>query len=499
MREGCLRCTVSVVCLVAMAGLGVPDASAAPPDPESSRYHVDLTRGPSEARVTAQVKIVDGLLTVATTGSWQLPGGNWQPYVKDLQVEAAGRALAIGPTDDGWEVAGGRFTGVARLAYTVALGYLSAADSLPRTARGYVGSNGFFTVTAPLFVHSPGASGPFVVTIDPPREHAVTVPWPEVSSGDGWMAPSLEGLTETVVAITQAAPPRVGVGDYTAWVVMLGGFDGRQPVVASIIRAEMAAAMGILPAIGRLRQVLVFFPDRLDTGEALEGSSVMSSSAPPTMDNVALWGKTLAHEFVHHWVGHSLAFDDWAAGQWFTEGATDYLASLAQYRAGVIDETGFLTQMRKHLHLYLLFKQGAVHDRLTLVEAGSAKAQNNAAVYDGGALAALCYDGMLREASDGRQSLATVVASLLTGESPGTLTNERLVREIAAVAGPAGRAMYDSAIGGHGELPLRDCFARFGYYLGVNALDVVLQPLAAPSDEQRLMRMSLRASTAVDW
>ncbi len=189
-----------------------------------------------------------------------------------------------------------------------------------------------------------------------------------------------------------------------------------------------------------------------------------------------------SHEYFHLWnvkriqpaavADSDLATEAHFEDLWAYEGVTSYYDDLALVRAGLIDETAYLARLQRIANR-LAGNPGrrcqslaqSSFDAWTKFYRPDENSPNAVVSYYGkGALVALCLDLLLRDRSEGRISLDTVMARVWAEHGrPGIPVPENRLEAIAAdVAGADLSDFFDGAVRGTEELPLAELLARFG-------------------------------------
>jgi predicted metalloprotease with PDZ domain len=102
---------------------------------------------------------------------------------------------------------------------------------------------------------------------------------------------------------------------------------------------------------------------------------------------------------------------------------------------------------------------------LSLVEAGAEKSTYNAAVYDGGWLAAYCWDLLMREASVGERGMDDLLRGMYrrfasAGDDYGA---DDLVAAGVAIGGEPLREFFEQHVDGTETIPVDEYLSRGGF------------------------------------
>ena len=183
-----------------------------------------------------------------------------------------------------------------------------------------------------------------------------------------------------------------------------------------------------------------------------DGSAILADS--PAHANRSDWAGTIAHEVFHYWNGWRLRGADYQASQWFQEGFTDYIASLALVSGGLTSADDFYAKLATYV-------RDAKRLATPLDAPGTHKGPP---LYGGGALVAFIWDTRIREATNGVRGVGDLVRELLrsthNGERPYAWTDiEAVLQQLA----PGDWAGFQSRyIHGSEALPLDETFGRVG-------------------------------------
>jgi predicted metalloprotease with PDZ domain len=451
---------IRIVAAVSIAaGTSPVTAAVAQQSPAAATYQVQLI-GPAASRfaVRATLPSTGDRLDMAKSRPGDIPElaeAGWPALVKHLAVtDSGGHAVAV--LDDG---AGGwrlerSVTGPLLVRYEVDLAPLAAREwPAPREA-AFADPRDLMVIGRSLFITTPAQQGS-AVRFMLPGGWQVAAPWPSVP-GVRWgsAVASTSDLTENLVAFTHGAPDVMTAGGFSLKVVGLG----RWPPVRGEVRQALGTAIrrlvAIIGAADRTDYLVVLLPQGERGGESFRASFAFTYDSTPTRANRSDWARTIAHEVFHYWNGWRLRGADYQASQWFQEGFTDYIASLALVSGGLTAADDFYAQIA-----------GYVRDsrRLTtpLDAPGSHKGPP---LYGAGALVAFIWDIRIREATNGARGVGDLLRELLTstgnGERPYAWADIEAALQRLAPGDWAGfQARY---IHGSEPLPLEEAFAKAG-------------------------------------
>ncbi|HEU4522554.1 MAG TPA: hypothetical protein VFT12_11160, partial [Thermoanaerobaculia bacterium] len=305
--------------------------------------------------------------------------------------------------------------------------------------------------------------------------------WPEVSPGT-FEAGDAGDLRDNLVAVTRSAPAAITSGGFRLLVVATGQWDAARTEVRRVLEAVVPELVNIIGAEEDARYLVVLLPATERGGESFRGSFAMNYEATPSAANRADWGNTIAHEVFHSWNGWRMQGADYASSQWFQEGFTEYAANLAMVSAGLIDEETFRQKLSRHVRNY---------ERLAtpLDAPGSRKGPP---LYSGGALVALTWDVMLRDATRGERNIRDVYHALWekTDEGRQPYAWSDIEAALNAVANLNWEDFHRRYIAGTERLPLDDVLRKAG--LKIVAGEVGRDPAASPQTQALWQSMTGR-------
>ncbi len=184
--------------------------------------------------------------------------------------------------------------------------------------------------------------------------------------------------------------------------------------------------------------------------------------------NEMSWRPLLCHELFHLYNGYLVRFED--RQMWFSEGWTDYFTWVLLTRTGRVSPARLLDTYRGRATGYL---EQAKADPRGLIAAGVRENKNRTLIYDGGALAALCLDLLIRDASGNRRSLDDVFAGLYEDAEGGRrVTLDDLRRRLKKAGGKSVAGFLERHVEGDEPLPLAECLALAGVTLVAETLEL---------------------------
>jgi len=168
-------------------------------------------------------------------------------------------------------------------------------------------------------------------------------------------------------------------------------------------------------------QLVLILADRFYTGGEVMGKAISITLSPDIKKDmnakhgmVNRTSRLVAHELFHSFSFNQLEVDDTGENvnsfEWFNEGfGAEYGAFTSLIRTGVYTESEFFSSIILRLKYY----QEEIDGKLTLKTASNDKHKYSSTVYWGGLIAALSLDFLIRDHSDGQQSLDDLWVYLL--------------------------------------------------------------------------------------
>ncbi|MCC5855097.1 MAG: M61 family metallopeptidase [Idiomarina sp.] len=230
--------------------------------------------------------------------------------------------------------------------------------------------------------------------------------------------------------------------------------------------------------------------------ESLE--TIESKRSPAYLDFLSL----CSHEYFHNWnvkrlkpkefIPYQLTHETYTDQLWFYEGMTSYYDDLMVLRAGIMTQEEYLVALGKLISRAL---RGAGPARQSLVESSTLawttfyqqneNAQNAiSSYYSKGAVVALLIDLMIREASNGKESLDDVFRALWEsyGKNLKGTTVDDLINALART--DEIRNFLQTALYQPNELPWRHWLEKSGLTIDMAASDpITMQPGPAGAEQ----------------
>lgn len=453
--------------------------------PSLASYDVRLLGlDPLRFAVNADLPIAGRDLAMADTYPAELPAmaaGGWPTVVSGLEVrDRAGQRLAVTPVAQaGWRL-DRNLSGRVRLAYVADFGIFQAAGwSSPRESAVIdaqaiaVCARGLFIVTDQVAMADIGFAAP--------APWQAVAPWPRLPRGGRFRAGSAADLTDNFVVLSRSAPDLAAAAGFRMQITAMGHWQPLRPLVRQAVRTIVTRQVAMMGFGGSGAYNVVLAPTNESAGEAYR-QSLLYTFEDPGPANVGDWANTIAHEVFHYWNGARLKGSDYPASQWFQEGFTEYVANLTLVNGKIVTPDAFLAKLGIHV-------ANARKLATTLENIGTRKGPP---LYSAGALVALAFDVMLRQATAGRRGIGFFFRNLWQRTHAGTRTYAwaDIEAALAATATADWRGFYLSHIRGKEPLPLAATFGRLGLKLGDDPHGnpvVAIDPLA-PRQARQLWR-----------
>ncbi|MBK8726999.1 MAG: hypothetical protein IPL96_13400 [Holophagaceae bacterium] len=413
---------------------------------------------PRRAEIEARWVLKGQAISVAGWGAEQFPEG-WSKFMKDVQVTGPdGKARKL--TADGkgaWTVDAATGTAVT-LTYAVELTHDREAWPHGLDEAAYAKPDAVFYTGMALFI-TPDDLESGTVRVELPKGWKASLPWRPVAGQAGvYAVSSYDELVSNGLMLGTHAERVFQEGAFRVTLAVGGALKPSMPMLEKVMKPHIAAYTRMFGSVPRA-DYLVTLHEGLTDGGAFANSYSLLAGEPLTEANLIDWGHLVAHETFHLWNGTGM--EPKVQMDWFKEGFTDYFAILTMARLGLIDECLLTKKLESHARRTFDRAQG-----VTLAEAGKNKKQNWGFIYGGGAMAALCLDARIREASGGARSLEHMMRALFRDFGPGR--KYELKDLIAAASQAAGKDQSDffaRHIQGGEPLPVSEALKVFGFDL----------------------------------
>ncbi len=393
----------------------------------------------------------------------------WPAVITGLKVVDGQKdqleTIPAGP--GGWKLAkpcAGRIS----LDYTVDLSSIAAANwPAPREA-GFADASHLVFVGRSAFIETKAVSNAIITFVLPNGWQAIA-PWEPEPAGS-YSTSAGTDLTENLIVFTKEKPEIIKAGDFTVTVIPMGGWQKARSEVSRVINHVIPDYVSMFPGSGG-RYSVVLLPMLDHGGEAYRASFAFTYESEPSAENLWDWGHTIAHEIFHRWNGYQLAGADYPSSQWFQEGFTDYMANLAMTRSGLIDGSRSLARLDIELDRYSKLTTALAHP-------GTHKGPP---LYGGGALVALCWDILIRNATDGRRNIRDIWPILLRQTDGGKrgYTSDDITSAAGQLASYDWKNFYLQYVDATQRLPLEQVLPLAGLRLDPTATRIEADPSAS--------------------
>ena len=477
---------VGIVAVAAIVAGAVPMTRAAAQEPTAATYQVQLMGGVARRFAVRATLPSDGdRLDMAKSRPGDVPelaDAGWPALVQHLAVnDSGGHAVAV--IEDG---AGGwrlerNVSGPLIVRYEVDLAPLAERGwPAPREA-AFADPRHLIVIGRSLFITTP-AQRRSTVGFRMPSGWQVAAPWPAVPGvRSSAVVASTGDLTENLVAFTRGAPDVMTAGGFNLKVVGLARWQGARGEVRQVLGTALQRLVAIIGASEHADYLVVLLPQGERGGESFRASFAFTYDSVPSHANRSDWANTVAHEIFHYWNGWRLRGADYQGSQWFQEGFTDYIASLALVSGGLISADDFQARLATH-----------VRDARRLTSPLDAPGTHKGPpLYGAGALVAFIWDTRIREATSGARGVGDLLRALLNdtgnGERPYAWADiEAALTRLA----PGDWAAFQSRfIHGSEPLPLAETFASVGLRMAEGAGGAVrLEPDPGASEQAKALR-----------
>ncbi|MFO1495451.1 MAG: hypothetical protein U1F26_12440 [Lysobacterales bacterium] len=329
---------------------------------------------------------------------------------------------------------------------------------------------------------------PIRVRFELPRGWQAHTPWPGAAQPMQFLPESRRDLLNNVVFLGTAHAQTFEADGIRIELVLGQRYRAQAARFIEILRTQLHSYTELFQGPPRTRRYLIVINEGASgDGGAFAGSFSQYIAGDADRLNEVNWAHTLAHELLHFWNGLSLVPAD-PREEWFKEGVTDYLTIATMARNGLIDQTLLMKRLENLARRYRMARmlQGT---HLSLRAAGADKQRQRMLIYGGGALVALALDARLREVSEDRLSLASLMAAMhqaygQTGQ-PYTLADiERLARTLSGVDF---HDFFAASVDSTDELDLRASLRSLGLRLDsfMDEAYIAPDPAADPAAQRR--------------
>ena len=411
-----IRAILAMVAVL-LASSSLADEAGPTPD-RSAFFRIEFDSLESRtAHVDGEITVLGGTIKMLSWGHPWLPEG-WATFVDQLEVRTAdGTYIQAEPvTEDGW----GSWTVDVEDETRVTISYdirfdhdqynwnlAGGADSRPAYSNG-----GLYLVTRALFIYSPYGIDEADVQFITPEDWVISTPWarsdraPNTFHVDRWGS-----LLNNAVVLGEHIQNQIQIGDTMVILAVDPALEAYIDDFEDTFRTQLESygnLFGGTPDIGYL--VALREADEIE-GEAFNNSFNQIFVVEDLDERRRIWANVLGHELFHLWNGggHALVGADKPRVEWFTEGFTEYYASLISFRSGILSEAEYFNKIARYFARYHISKNMWPADPISLIEAGEDKSGNWLYLYGGGATIALILDIEIRDLTNCERGLNDVM------------------------------------------------------------------------------------------
>lgn len=478
---------VSAITTPAAHDTSNPVASRVPANSRPATYKVSLANATSlRLAVVADLPMDGQAIAMDRTRPGDIPeldAHGWPALIVGLRVsDAAGRPVEVSSVgDSGWQLTK-PYSGRLTLRYEVDYSAL-AAQGWPAPREAALADSGeLVLIGRSLFLTTRNQGASDVTFTLPPGWRPVTAWAPSPNSEREFSVRTATELVENLVVLSRTPPDIVAAGGFRLLVMSMGHWQPSRGEVRRVVGAVVPRLVGLMGLHDRENYLVVLLPIVEHGGESYRQSFALTVDAPPSRENSATWGNTIAHEVFHYWNGGRVRAAEYAESQWFHEGFTEYAANLSMLEAGLVGPDDFMRKLAGHI--------GNSHKLATTLEApGSHKGPP---LYSAGALVAFSWDVLIRQASGGKRNIGDFFKALWRQTDSGRREYRwpDIRAALVATTPHDWEQFYAAYIRGNTPLPLSDILPLAGLRLeqasgGIPA--VVLDP-AAPASAKALWR-----------
>jgi predicted metalloprotease with PDZ domain len=403
--------------------------AAIPASADEAQYTVTIAADPIRVSVRAALPAGDGRLLMQTGGGIDHLPSQWATFVRALRVNS-GSVTSVGA--EGWRVSGAR--GPLEVTYEVDLDYARKDWPAGNEQAGKLFEQALYTVTRPLFVYTTGVDRA-VVRFEVPEGWQVAAPWTQRAPNE-FAARSVADLAVNSFVAGRYESASTEVAGLQVVAALPGASAAAARHTSRVVEQVAAVARRLFEAKEPQPYLFTIFHAPQEDGEAFTSSAALTTPWNLEEGDGFVWVNTLAHELLHHWIGHRIRGAD-DSMQWFTEGFTEYYANVAVSRANVVSREHVRQKIAFQLGGYLLSTASSLYDDVTMVSAGKQKGRYRFAVYDAGWVLAFGMDAEIRKATNGEKSLDDLIRLLDTkyGATSTPVTTASIVTAASEIGG----------------------------------------------------------------
>jgi predicted metalloprotease with PDZ domain len=442
---------------------------------KAETYTVKLDfQEPLHASVQARMAVLGGKLFVHGHAG----GYEWSDFIKNLRAyRKDGTEIPVISTGTGqWHIDALQDEDV-NLAYEVDLSFTKELREGTQRGGQFFGTS-LYIVNRALFVMS-DIPGPLTVKFLLPSGFRIATPWRLVAPAI-YRAEDAEDLSDNATVLGDFPSFRVAQGPFHLAMALPGSTSANRALMEPVIRGVLREYMRMLPATPQFHVLLTYFRGVEINGEGYRDSATLTSADPIEDSNRILWANYLAHELFHHWNAALIRGEDegsyFGTAEWFSEGATEYIANRTLVRLGIITPQQYVRKIESNVGIYSFWTWNSAFRGISLQAAGSktalalpkgeiAKTYNRAGVYNGGLVASLCIDALIGRYTHGARDIDDLFRVLLErhGLNARPYTPSDLMNAASEAAGYDLSPFFQTYIYSPNPLPVQDCLTDAGF------------------------------------
>jgi predicted metalloprotease with PDZ domain len=388
------------------------------------RYQVEPV--PSEGRILVTMTLQDPkpsetfFLPAWTPGHYKITDA-FENLRDVVATDSTGRRVPLGhPEDRAW------------IAQSVPIGSLTIRYAVVGNEPGlgifavHVDSRTAFVNGSAAFLYAQGRKSEDIeLTIKTPSTWQIACALDRLENGT-YRAESYDELADSPVQMGDMQKRSMVVGGRafeTVWVLPDEPIACDISVESERFRRIFEAACTMMKTVPFRRYLMILHlnPTGFNGGLEHQASSVLAIANRPSLDVDHL----VAHEIFHAWNGKVIRpinlgpFDYQrparTANLWFVEGVTDYFASLILFRSGLISEDQLLdefTSQVTQLQISRARREATLEVASREIWSSPTDGYKDLSVYNKGYVAALLFEALIRNKSQGKLSLLDLVQNL---------------------------------------------------------------------------------------
>ncbi len=443
-----IGCLITVAAWMGVAAADTPATYTITIAADKASVHVEATFAPADSYLA----IREGAYSEGVSGG--LAG-----FIQNLNVvRSDGTAVTVeGPENGRWKIDVPSNEAVT-VQYDVRLDHEKQKWPFGADEIAYTRDDGVFFVSRTVLLTNESVRTARVKFMVPNGWHVAT-PWRPVD-GESFDVLNPRILMESCILAGDFIEGEVRTGDTVVRLAVGHALEPYMKTLDSAVHTVVPAFRDVFqdtPQAQFLAVVNAHVSGLITDGSAYPNS--VSMLTPRRMEGVnfdqAVY--TIAHEILHLWNGYRMR--PAKQMEWFREGFTDYLTWRTLANLKLVNEAALLRELKRQVTAYENLDR-----TVPLAAAGDDKAENSVLVYEGGSLAALCLDSLIRERSGGERGIAEFMRAVYARSAlqNATYDDTALVSAAGEIAGQGLQDFFDKHVTGIEPLPLDECLAKMG-------------------------------------